>query len=136
MRAVIQRVAEASVATGEEVVGSIGPGICVLLGIGKDDTENAASRLAAKIANLRIFEDGEGKMNRSITEQGGAVLVISQDLDELLTLTDRLAVINVGVLSGALVTADASLDEIGLLMGGLHGMAEHVPGQEGAVHVA
>lgn len=78
MRAVIQRVAEASVATGEGVVGSIGPGICVLLGIGKDDTENTASRLAAKIATLRIFEDGEGKMNRSITEQGGAVLVISQ----------------------------------------------------------
>lgn len=50
----------------------------MLLGIGKDDTENTASRLAAKIATLRIFEDGEGKMNRSITEQGGAVLVISQ----------------------------------------------------------
>ena len=61
---------------------------------------------------------------------GAAVLVISQDLDELLTLTDRLAVINVGVLSGTLVTAEASLDEIGLLMGGLHGMDEHVPGHE------
>jgi general nucleoside transport system ATP-binding protein len=68
---------------------------------------------------------------------GAAVLVISQDLDELLTLTDRLAVINLGVLSGARVTADASLDEIGLLMGGLHGMDEHVPGREGDVaHVA
>jgi simple sugar transport system ATP-binding protein len=73
---------------------------------------------------------------------GAAVLVISQDLDELLTLTDRLAVINVGVLSGTMVTADASLDEIGLLMGGLHGMDEHVPSHEaataagGAVHVA
>ena len=62
---------------------------------------------------------------------GAAVLVISQDLDELLTLTDRLAVINVGVLSGTMVTADASLDEIGLLMGGLHGMDEHVPSHEG-----
>ncbi len=58
---------------------------------------------------------------------GAAVLVISQDLDELLTLTDRLAVINVGVLSTTLTTANASLAEIGLLMGGLHGMDEHVP---------
>jgi ABC-type uncharacterized transport system ATPase subunit len=64
---------------------------------------------------------------------GAAVLVISQDLDELLTLTDRLAVINVGVLSGTMVTADASLDEIGLLMGGLHGMDEHVPSLEGGI---
>jgi ABC-type uncharacterized transport system ATPase subunit len=61
---------------------------------------------------------------------GAAVLVISQDLDELLTLTDRLAVINIGVLSGTLTTAEASLDEIGLLMGGLHGMDEHVPAHE------
>jgi simple sugar transport system ATP-binding protein len=73
---------------------------------------------------------------------GAAVLVISQDLDELLTLTDRLAVINVGVLSGTMVTAEASLDEIGLLMGGLHGMDEHLPSHEegiapgGVVHVA
>ena len=64
---------------------------------------------------------------------GAAVLVVSQDLDELLTLTDRLAVINVGVLSATLTTASASLDEIGLLMGGLHGMDEHVPAQEPAV---
>jgi simple sugar transport system ATP-binding protein len=62
--------------------------------------------------------------------------VISQDLDELLTLTDRLAVINIGVLSGTMVTADASLEEIGLLMGGLHGMDEHAPGPEGVAHVA
>jgi general nucleoside transport system ATP-binding protein len=68
---------------------------------------------------------------------GAAVLVVSQDLDELLTLTDRLAVINVGVLSGAMVTGEASLDQIGLLMGGLHGMAEHVPEHEGGIaHVA
>jgi simple sugar transport system ATP-binding protein len=64
---------------------------------------------------------------------GAAVLVISQDLDELLTLTDRLAVINVGVLSGTMVTGDASLDEIGLLMGGLHGMDEHVPSHEAGI---
>ena len=73
----------------------------------------------------------------NLASAGAAVLVISQDLDELLTLTDRLAVINIGVLSGTMVTGEASLDEIGLLMGGLHGMDEHVPGQEGGVaHVA
>jgi simple sugar transport system ATP-binding protein len=72
-----------------------------------------------------------------LASAGTAVLVISQDLDELLTLTDRLAVINIGVLSGTLVTAEASLDEIGLLMGGLHGMDEHVPEHEGGIaHVA
>jgi simple sugar transport system ATP-binding protein len=57
--------------------------------------------------------------------------VISQDLDELLTLTDRLAVINVGRLSEAMTTADASLERIGLLRGGLHGMDEPVPGDRG-----
>jgi len=73
----------------------------------------------------------------NLASAGAAVLVISQDLDELLTLTDRLAVINIGVLSGTLVTADASLDEIGLLMGGLHGMDEHAPSAEGGIaHVA
>ncbi len=72
----------------------------------------------------------------NLASGGAAVLVISQDLDELLTLTDRLAVINTGVLSGSLVTAEASLDEIGLLMGGLHGMDEHAPGQGEVAHVA
>jgi ABC-type uncharacterized transport system ATPase subunit len=73
----------------------------------------------------------------NLASAGAAVLVISQDLDELLTLTDRLAVINVGVLSDSLVTAQASLDQIGLLMGGLHGMDEHTPGHDGGVaHVA
>jgi ABC-type uncharacterized transport system ATPase subunit len=66
----------------------------------------------------------------NLATAGTAVLVISQDLDELLTLTDRLAVINIGVLSGTLATANASLAEIGLLMGGLHGMDEHVPSHE------
>ncbi len=64
---------------------------------------------------------------------GAAILVISQDLDELLVLTDRLAVINGGALSPPLPTAGASLDQIGLLMGGLHGMAEHVPAHGSAV---
>jgi simple sugar transport system ATP-binding protein len=72
-----------------------------------------------------------------LAANGAAVLVISQDLDELLTLTDRLAVINEGVLSRPLVTHDASLEEIGLLMGGLHGMAPESPEpQPGAAHVA
>ena len=69
----------------------------------------------------------------NLAAAGSAVLVISQDLDELLTLTDRLAVINVGVISGTMVTAEASLDEIGLLMGGLHGMDEQAPAHEGGV---
>ena len=68
---------------------------------------------------------------------GTAVLVISQDLDELLAITDHLAVINVGVLSKTLVTADASVDEIGLLMGGVHGMeAETAPQTGGEPHAA
>jgi general nucleoside transport system ATP-binding protein len=73
----------------------------------------------------------------NLASAGAAVLVISQDLDELLMLTDRLAVINVGVLSDSLATAQASLDQIGLLMGGLHGMDEYAPGHDGGVaHVA
>ena len=72
-----------------------------------------------------------------LAAKGAAVLVISQDLDELLTLTDRIAVIDVGALSGTLATANASLEQIGLLMGGLHGMDEHVPEHEGGIaHVA
>ena len=70
----------------------------------------------------------------TLAGKGAAVLVISQDLDELLALTDRLAVINVGVLSDALVTAQASVEEIGLLMGGLHGAQPAAP--EGLAHVA
>ncbi|HSA80852.1 MAG TPA: ABC transporter ATP-binding protein [Geminicoccaceae bacterium] len=73
----------------------------------------------------------------NLAAAGAAVLVISQDLDELLTLTDRLAVINVGALSGTMTTADASLEQIGLLMGGLHGMDEHAPEPQGGIaHVA
>jgi simple sugar transport system ATP-binding protein len=72
-----------------------------------------------------------------LAANGAAVLVISQDLDELLTLTDRLAVINQGVLSKALVTHEASIEEIGLLMGGLHGLEQEPPPvRASAVHVA
>jgi simple sugar transport system ATP-binding protein len=73
----------------------------------------------------------------ALAGKGTAIVVISQDLDELLTLSDHLAVINMGTLSKSMVTADASIDEIGLLMGGLHGMTEHQPGQmEGGADVA
>jgi D-tyrosyl-tRNA(Tyr) deacylase len=78
MRAVIQRVSEARAVVGDETVGEIGPGLCILLGVGNSDNEDRASQLARKIANLRIFEDAEGKMNRSATDAGGAFLVVSQ----------------------------------------------------------
>ena len=78
MRAVVQRVAEAQVKVGGEIVGQIGPGLCILLGVGKQDDEKNADALADKISNLRIFEDDQGKMNRSVGDVSGAVLVISQ----------------------------------------------------------
>ncbi|MBT7165733.1 MAG: D-tyrosyl-tRNA(Tyr) deacylase, partial [Victivallales bacterium] len=73
MRALIQRVAEASVRIDGEVVGTIGPGILVLLGVREGDTEREADFLAEKCLNLRIFEDEAGKMNRSVLDVGGEV---------------------------------------------------------------
>ena len=78
MRAVIQRVTEAHVTAGREIVGEIGPGLCVLLGVGKQDDEESAKTLADKIKTLRVFEDLQGKMNRSIADTGGELLVVSQ----------------------------------------------------------
>jgi D-tyrosyl-tRNA(Tyr) deacylase len=78
MRAVVQRVSESSVTVGAEVVGRIGRGLLVLLGVAKTDTEKAADYLAEKIAHLRVFEDEEGRLNRSLIEVGGAMLVVSQ----------------------------------------------------------
>ena len=78
MRAIVQRVKEARVEVDGETVGRIGEGVLVLLGAGKDDTEEDAGYLAEKIVGLRIFEDSEGKMNLSVTDTGGAVLVVSQ----------------------------------------------------------
>ncbi|HET6454354.1 MAG TPA: D-aminoacyl-tRNA deacylase [Armatimonadota bacterium] len=78
MRAVIQRVRSASVTVDEEVVGSIGRGLVVLLGVGLNDTEREAAWLAEKTANLRIFEDDEGKMNLSVLDIRGQALVVSQ----------------------------------------------------------
>ena len=78
MRAVIQRVREASVTVDGREVAAIGSGLLILLGVGRADTAEAARWLAGKVAELRIFEDGEGKMNRSAREVGGAALVVSQ----------------------------------------------------------
>jgi D-tyrosyl-tRNA(Tyr) deacylase len=78
MRAVVQRVKRASVKVGEEPAGEIGRGLLVLLGVAREDTTADADYLAEKIAGLRIFEDEDGKMNRSVMEVGGAVLAVSQ----------------------------------------------------------
>lgn len=78
MRAVVQRVREAHVTVGGEVVGEIGPGLVVLLGIGRDDDPAAARALATRIVGLRIFDDEKGRMNLALPEAGGAVLVVSQ----------------------------------------------------------
>jgi D-tyrosyl-tRNA(Tyr) deacylase len=78
MRAVVQRVKRAQVTSNGEVTGEIGAGLLVFLGVAKADTETDAEYLAEKIIGLRIFEDEDGKMNRAVTEMGGAVLVVSQ----------------------------------------------------------
>jgi D-tyrosyl-tRNA(Tyr) deacylase len=78
VRAVVQRVAEASVRVEGRVMGAIGPGLMVLLGVGRGDGQNDAFDLADKIAHLRVFPDEDGKMNRSVGEAGGAILVVPQ----------------------------------------------------------
>ena len=78
MRAVVQRVSESSVTVGGEVVGNIGPGLLVLIGVTHEDTEKEADYLADKIINLRIFSDDAGKMNRSLRDTEGEMLVVSQ----------------------------------------------------------
>ena len=78
MRAVIQRVKQSSVKTNDEIVGRIGQGLLVLLGVAKGDSVADADYLANKIINLRIFEDEDGKMNRSLLETGGELLAVSQ----------------------------------------------------------
>jgi len=75
---VVQRVSRCKVSAGGEVTGEIGKGLLVLLGVGQGDGEAAADYLADKVAGLRIFEDGEGKMNLDVSQAGGAVLVVSQ----------------------------------------------------------
>ncbi len=78
MRAVVQRVSEASVRVDGEIVAAIGPGFVALVGVRADDTADDAVRLADKIAYLRVFADDDGKMNRSVVDVGGSVLVVSQ----------------------------------------------------------
>ena len=78
MRALLQRVTRAEVCVGERVVGSIGPGLLILLGVGHGDDEATADALARRVCELRIFEDDEGRTNRSILDVGGEALVVSQ----------------------------------------------------------
>lgn len=78
MRAVIQRVSEASVTVDGETIGKIGGGVLVLVCAMQGDTDDMPAKLAAKIAKLRIFKDDEGRMNKSLRDTGGAALVVSQ----------------------------------------------------------
>jgi D-tyrosyl-tRNA(Tyr) deacylase len=78
MRGLVQRVTRASVTVDGEVVGAIGPGLCVLVGVTHDDTAEAAAKLARKLWDLRIVDDDEGVMNRSVADTSRALLVISQ----------------------------------------------------------
>ena len=78
MRAVVQRVSSARVLAEGESVVAIGSGLCVLLGIAEDDEEDLAVRLAGKVARLRVFENADGKFDRSLVDVGGAALVVSQ----------------------------------------------------------
>lgn len=78
MRAVVQRVSSAQVTVDGRVVGAIGPGLLVLVGMFVDDQQSDVEAVAGKIATLRIFRDGHGKMNQSVADVGGSVLVVSQ----------------------------------------------------------
>jgi len=78
MRVVIQRVNYASVSIGKDISGQIGPGMLVLLGIGEDDTDDDITWLCGKIVNLRIFDDENGVMNKSVLDTNGNILLVSQ----------------------------------------------------------
>jgi D-tyrosyl-tRNA(Tyr) deacylase len=78
MRAIVQRVSHAKVAVGDRITGAIGPGLLVLLGAGQGDGETDLAYIVDKIVHLRIFADDAGKMNRSVLDVGGGVLVVSQ----------------------------------------------------------
>jgi D-aminoacyl-tRNA deacylase len=78
LRVLLQRVSRASVTVRDDLVAEIGPGLLLLIGVGRDDAFGAYDRLAEKIFNLRVFEDEAGKMNRSLSEAGGEILVVPQ----------------------------------------------------------
>jgi D-tyrosyl-tRNA(Tyr) deacylase len=78
MRALVQRVSQASVSAGGARVSTIGPGMLVLLGVRRGDTRDDAERIVRKLLALRIFEDDEGRMNRSVADAGGEILCVSQ----------------------------------------------------------
>jgi D-tyrosyl-tRNA(Tyr) deacylase len=78
MRAVLQRVSRASVTVDARVTGEIGPGLVVLVAVGREDSAATAASMAEKIVNLRIFNDEQEKMNRSLLDTGGAILAVSQ----------------------------------------------------------
>jgi D-aminoacyl-tRNA deacylase len=78
MRAVLQRVSHAKVTTAGRITGEVGAGLMVLLGVGRGDSSAVADSMAEKVANLRIFEDGQGKLNRSLLDVKGSALVVSQ----------------------------------------------------------
>ena len=78
MRALVQRVTEARVRVAGDVIGEIGPGVCVLVGVSHDDTEASARKLAEKVWHLRVFDDDAGVMNVPLQAVGGAALVVSQ----------------------------------------------------------
>jgi D-tyrosyl-tRNA(Tyr) deacylase len=78
MRAVVQRVSRAAVTIGGDVAGSIGPGLVALVGIRRGDDEAAGRWLCDKLLRLRVFEDAQGKMNRTVSEAGGGILLVSQ----------------------------------------------------------
>ena len=78
MRCVVQRVTSSSVSVGGKTVGAIGPGLMVLIGVSADDTETDLKYMAEKVPNLRIFDDENGVMNRSVLDAGGSILAVSQ----------------------------------------------------------
>jgi D-tyrosyl-tRNA(Tyr) deacylase len=78
VRALVQRVIQASVSVEGEVIGEIAAGLCVLVGATHDDDRATAAKLASKVANLRVFDDDDGVMNRSLLDTGGSALVVSQ----------------------------------------------------------
>ena len=78
MRAVVQRVTEASVTVDNELVGAIGPGVMVLIGVSSEDTDKDLKYISEKVPNLRIFDDENGVMNRSLLDAGGSILAVSQ----------------------------------------------------------